>query len=111
MEMYPQADSVVRTLMPAVLDVAGMRSVADGLRKLGPVVSYEDALSACALLSDVRECSTDADYGWSELVEDAAFWAEGAVRGALDGDQETFSYCVGRVRSAMDEAWAILRVH
>jgi len=111
MEMYPQADSVVRTLMPAVLDVAGMRSIADGLRNLGPVVTYADAEWACALLAEARESSSDADYGWAGLVEDAAFWAEGAVRAALGGDRTTFSYCVGRVRAAMDAAWSVLQVH
>ena len=111
MEMYPQADSVVRTLMPAVLDVAGLRKVADGLRELGPVVSYADAVRACEELTEVREGSGEADAGWADLVEDAAFWAEGAVRAALDGDRALFTYCVGRVRAAMDLAYSLLQVH
>ena len=111
MEMYPQADSVVRTLMPAVLDVAGMSSIADGLRNLGPVVTCADAEWACGLLASAGQSSADADYGWSGLVEDAAFWAEGAVRAALDGDRVTFAYCVGRVRAAMDMAWTALQIH
>lgn len=111
MEMYPQADSVVRTLMPAVLDVAGMRNVADKLRRLGPVMTHEDAEAACAVLAHVREMSGEAVDVWKTLVEEAAFWAEGAVRAALDGDRETFSFCAGRVRAEMDEGWRLLQIH
>lgn len=111
MEMYPQADSVVRTLMPAVLDVAGMRHVADKLRGLGPVVTYEDAEAACAVLSRIRELSGEAVDGWAALVEEAAFWAEASVRAALDGERDTFAFCVGRVRSEMDAGWRLLQVH
>ena len=111
MDMYHQADSVVRTLMPAVLDVAGMRGVANRLRKLGPVLSFEDAESACILLSQVRNLSDEAINGWSELVNEAAFWAEGAVHSALNNDKESFAFCVGRVRAEMDAGWTILRLH
>jgi hypothetical protein len=109
--MYPQADSVVRTLMPAVLEVAGMRGVAEHLRRLGPVLSSTDAESACVLLSRIRELSDEAVDGWAELVEEAAFWAEAAVRSALDGDRESFSFCVGRVRVEMDAGWALMQAH
>lgn len=97
--------------MPAVLDVAGMRRVAERLRALGPVLSFADAESACVMLSQVREMSEEAVDGWVGLVEEAAFWAEAAVRSALDNDKESFSFCVGRVRQEMDAGWAMLQVH
>jgi hypothetical protein len=97
--------------MPAVLDVAGMRKVAERLRALGPVLSFADAEGACLLLSQVRLLSDGAADGWAELVEEAAFWAEAAVRSALDGDKDSFAFCVGRVRGEMDAGWALLQVH
>ncbi len=111
MAMYTQADSVVRALMPAVLDVAGMRGVAGRLRELGPLASLRDVEEACLLLSSVRESAAEASDGWPALVEDAAFWAEGAVRAALEGDGDTFSYCVGRVRAQMEQGYASLQSH
>ncbi|OPZ40871.1 MAG: hypothetical protein BWY99_00376 [Synergistetes bacterium ADurb.BinA166] len=109
--MYPQADSVVRTLMPAVLDQAGLRTAAARLRSLGRLESPEGAVEACAMLSEVRETSDGAADGWEGLVEEAAFWSEAAVRCAFEGDKASFSFCVGRVRAEMDRGLQLLRLH
>jgi hypothetical protein len=109
--MLPHADSVLRTLMPAVLDAAGMGAAASKLRSFGPVESLEDAVEACALLSAVRDLADLASDGWEALVEEAAFWSEAAIRSASEGDQAVFGFCVGRVRAQMDAAALLIRIH
>jgi hypothetical protein len=116
--MYPQADSVVRNLMPAVLDVAGMGEAAASLRALGPLLSSADAEAACLVLASIRglrmpeaRVETQSRALWSDLVAEAAFWAEAAVRCALDGEKADFQFCVGRLRAEMDAAWGLLRPH
>ena len=109
--MYPQADSVVRTLMPAVLDQAGLRTAAARLRSLGRLESPEGAVEACGMLSEVRETSDGAADGWEGLVEEAAFWSEAAVRGAFEGDSAPCSFCAGRGRADMDRGGQLLGPH
>ncbi len=99
MEMLPEADSVVRQLMPSVFDAAGMAAHAERLRSIG-VLSAGDAMAALEVLAEATD-SSSADPVWAEPVAEATFWGTAALWAAHDGDQGTFDYAVRMVMSVL----------
>lgn len=106
--MYTYADSVVRTLVPAVLDVAGLKSIALQLRNLGPLSNPQDAAIACIILANIRKESVSIEPEWYELINEISFWAHGAVQAALKNDRKLFKYCMSQVRNQMDSGMTII---
>jgi len=98
MELLPEADSVVRHLMPCVTDAAGLSDLSETLRSLGPIECRKTLAAACRAVAKVRTHGAPrASREWRQAVEEAAFWAEAALWAAARGDYVSFSDHVERM--------------
>lgn len=91
--LLPEADSVIRQLMPSVFEAAGMAAVASRLRSYG-VMDESDVARACSVIDEASRLGAG---GWAEAVMEASFWGTAAAWAACDEDSDTFEYCVQRV--------------
>jgi hypothetical protein len=91
MELLRDAEPIVET-SAACLEDAGFGSLAKDLRRGLPLRSLESAFSAAAVLQEVQELSNidpDVDF----LLGELAFWAQGAILAAADGEIDLFNDC------------------
>lgn len=96
--MLPHVDSVVRSLVPSILDIAGMVDVAEELRRIDVLSCLCGLAKACEMLRSIR--SSELPPMWAELVEEATFWAEASLWAAIADDRDMFILCESRIRSA-----------
>src|SRR5512135_404954 len=112
MELLRDAEPVIRELLPAVFDEAGMPSHAACLRSAPLLVSLDAALVVCAILQEARDRAGDArPFEWRETVAESAFWAEGAILAATEGDIDLFSNCLKMLPRVVTEGWSYFAVH
>lgn len=84
-------------LVPGVLDVAGLASEADEVRR-----TASSAGEVAALLRRVRK---EASGAWAPVVRDVCFWAEVVVWAAWRGDK-AFEEYRSRLYRAIDDGYA-----
>lgn len=112
MELLRDADPVIRELLPAVFDEAGMSAYASCLRSAPRLTSLDAALVVCSILKEARLRAGDArPHEWRETVAESAFFAEGAILAATEGDIDLFSDCLKMLRRTVAEGWARFAVH
>jgi hypothetical protein len=99
MELLPSADRVVREILPAAFDAAGMGAAAASLRGLGRLACHRSVLLAAAALRTLR-----MGGGRDGVVRDASFWCEKAVWAAASSDAAAFSRYVDAAHASIREA-------
>jgi len=88
MELMTEADSVVRYLVPAILDSTGEQEEANRLRSHSKL-NNKTAKSICRLLSTVSVNHLSLKH----LI----FWTEALVRAAIRKDSTSFTLYVDKV--------------
>ena len=100
MTWITEADRMVRTFLPTVLDAAGRTECARELRDLEPIVNLSGVIESATRLQELSEFAADADshidYRWGPIVDDALFWCEAAIWAAVRGDVCAFNDHVHR---------------
>jgi hypothetical protein len=97
----------------ALFEEAGLGAFASGLRSNIPLATLEAAFAVCHILRDaqmpfwIEMASADA----GQLVSEAAFWAEGAVLAACDGEIDLFNDCLGMVKRTVASGWPRFAIH
>ncbi len=91
--MVPEADMVVRHLLPVALDAAGAREQASELRATAPVSSAQEVAEAAGLV----HAMADQIGPWDSTVSELLFWAEAAVWAAFRGDIESMVHHMDRI--------------
>ncbi len=109
MELFLEVDPAIRQVVPSVLDAAGMGEDATKLREFEPVLNIGVVVRVCTLLQSIREAQGVAILPgtWAEVVAEAAFWAEGALWAAADGDIELLSDCMKMIRKAVQDGYSL----
>lgn len=110
MKLLPEADKVVRTHLPTVLEAVGQEPSARQLRDLDPLFDRDSIVAACEALQAVRILPVD-ERVWKAVVRDAAFWCEAAVLAALRKDVGAFRHHVEKATEAMRRGLPILQIH
>ena len=108
MELLRDAEPIVET-SASIFEEAGLGSLASGLRRGLPLKDIEAAFSVAAVLQEAQELvGVDPDIDF--MVGELAFWAQGAILSAADGDIDLFNDCWGmakRVVLVMSAEFAI----
>ncbi|KKL49290.1 hypothetical protein LCGC14_2316970 [marine sediment metagenome] len=110
MRLLPEADKVVRTHLPRVLEAVGQGSSATELRDLEPLLDRDSIVAACEALQAVRILPVDGRT-WEAVVRDAAFWCEAAVLAAMRQDVGAFRHHVDKATAAMREGLPLATIH
>lgn len=100
-ELLRDAEPVVDAAA-ALFEEAGMGASAAALRSGLPIQTIEAAFAIAHVLKEAQ-CN--------EVVADLAFWAEGAILAAADGEIDLFNDCLMMVRRVMLEAWPQFAQH
>ncbi len=91
MELLRDAEPIVET-SAAVLEDAGFGAFAGSLRRGLPLRTLEGAFEVAAVLQEVQELAgLDPEFDW--FLGEMAFWAQGAILSAADGDLDLFQDC------------------
>ena len=108
MELFLEVDPAIRQVVPSVLDAAGMGEEATRLREFEPVLNIEAVVRVCSLLQQIREAQgiTVLPGTWAEIVAEAAFWAEGSLWAAADGDIDLLSDCMKMIRKTVQDGYS-----
>src|SRR5690606_34449219 len=85
MELITEADKVVRTFLPVVLEAAGRVECARELRDSDPLKSPKSVIKAAIILNEMSQIEYE-NSSWQEIVESALFWCEAAVWAAARKD-------------------------
>lgn len=103
MELLPEADKVVRTFLPVVLDAAGRPECARKLRSADPIRNVRNVIAAAIKLRSLTDFISveDVDPRWELVIEDSLFWTEAAVWAAVRKNAREFSDCVKRATESM----------
>jgi hypothetical protein len=101
MELLRDADPVVEGAA-LLFEEAGLGASAACLRSSIPLQTLEAVFEVCAVLKSAQD---------HELVSEMAFWAEGALLSAADGDIDLFNDCLVMCKRAVAEAWIEFAVH
>lgn len=109
MELLPEADKVVRTFLPVVLDAAGRSGCAQQLRDTNPINNLQNVLRAVSKLQDLRKVaeSEDVDPRWVEIIEDSLFWTEAAIWAVVRKDSRSFGEHIRRANESMKSGLCI----
>lgn len=110
MRLLPEADRVVRTHLPTVLEAVGQGVSARQLRDLEPLFDRDSIVAACEALQAVRILPVD-ERTWQVVVREAAFWCEAAVLAALRKDVGAFRHHVDKATAAMRQGLPIVPIH
>jgi hypothetical protein len=110
MRLLPEADRVVRSYLPTVLEAVGQDVHAEQLRDLDPLLDRDSIVAACEALQAVRIASVD-DWVWKAVVRDASFWCEAAVLAALRKDVSAFRHHIEKATVAMRQGLPVVLVH
>lgn len=100
--MIPEADMVMRHLVPVLLDASGESGQASELRLGEPIDSASGIGSAACRIKALRAGFTDSP--WQDILDDLLFWAEAAIWAAGRGDTETYELSVVRIRDGLASA-------
>ncbi len=79
-----------------------MGASAAALRSWIPIRTMAAAFGVAGILKEAQA---------NEIVADLAFWAEGAILAAADGEIDLFNDCLMMVRRVMLEAWPQFAQH
>jgi len=111
-ELLRDAESIVHETLPELFQEAGLGDYAAGLRSAPAMISFEAAISVCELLQGIRVNAGEARPAeWCEIVEELAFWGEGAVWAAADGEIDLFNDCLMMVKRVAATSWAKFGIH
>ena len=110
MRLLPEADRMVRTYLPTVLEAVGQDVHAQQLRDLEPIFDRDSVVAACEALRMVRIASVD-EWVWKAVVRDAAFWCEAAVLAALRKDTGAFRHHIEKATAAMKYGLPVVSIH
>lgn len=94
-----EADSIVRRMLPLVLEAQGEKPEAIRLRKLPSLMNlnHNEIYLVCSILKDIR---TETSRRKTPLGR-ATRWCEAAVRAASRGDMKSFKNHVDRATSEL----------
>jgi hypothetical protein len=116
-ELLRDAEPVVEGAA-AVFEEAGLGSFATSLRSGLPLATLEATFAICSTLQKVQSVMGRAECAEhyrvpdaNELVSGLAFWAEGALLAAADGEIDLFNDCLLMARRLMAEAWHQFAIH
>jgi len=101
MELLRDAEPVVDAAA-ALFEEAGLGASAAALRSGLPIQTIEAAFAIASVLKEAQG---------NELVSDLAFWAEGAILAAADGEIDLFNDCLQMAGRVLVEAWPQFAVH
>jgi hypothetical protein len=108
MELLPQADSMIRQLVPGVLDVAGLKEYAEELRGLDVLSCECGVFRACGMLQAIRVSEIPPD--WTDVIEDTTFWAEAALWATTISDLELYRYCSAKIQTALETSFSSMNL-
>lgn len=111
MELLLDADPVIRETMPLLLDSAGLPEHSRRLREAKPLLTLEAAFEVAEILRDLHSGLARPSFEWLDVVMESAFWAEGAVLAAADGEIDLFDVCLRMCRRVVAEGWAQFAIH
>lgn len=114
LQMNPahDVDHLIRSLIPCFLEAAGLKREASVMRKLPSILDGRGAVGLSRKFLSSLERSTSARVvPWSRTVGEVAFWAEGAVVSATEGNNDDCLACVWFVKREMDEIWSQFLEH
>lgn len=99
MHLLPSADRVVRHVLPAAFEAAGVSGESEALRDLGRLQCHRSILAASMALKSAHRRLR----GSPGNVRTAAFWCEKAVWAAAQSDAGSFMRCVDMAHAAIRE--------
>lgn len=112
MTWITEADKMVRTFLPTVLDAAGRVECARELRDLEPIVNLSGVIKSAIRLHGLSELASEAqshiDHRWVSIADNALFWCEAAIWAAVRKDVRAFDDHVHRALVAIREGEEIL---
>ncbi len=115
MELLRDAEPVIRESLPLVFDEAGLPSHSKTLRGTGGPWTLKDALEAAEALrnihSGLESCECPESPGLREVLQDCAFWAEGMILSAIEGDIDLFDQSMIMLERSLREFPAELTEH
>lgn len=113
MSHVAHVDHLIRSVVPCLLDAAGLKSASASMRKLprldggrASVAAFRRCLSQASLSAKGAR-----DAYWRAVVEEVLFWSEASVVTAVEGTQEDCLASVICIKRTMDEAWARFTSH
>jgi hypothetical protein len=96
MELLRDAEPVVEA-SAALFEDAGLGSFANSLRQGLPLKDLESAFECAAVLQEAQDLA-GIDPEVDRVMGELAFWAQGAILAAADGEIDLFNDCLRMVR-------------
>jgi len=76
------------------------------------MIEVDVIIYACELLREIQDTAGAArPEEWASVVQEAAWWGEGALLAAAGGERELFVECFKSLRRVMNDGWRLMVVH